>query len=70
MRKTAWLYYGNRVLTAILSEEKISDCEVRQIALEKHEKSPLVGSNIPSNIPFEAPFEFRNKLREAEIRWS
>lgn len=63
--RTAWLYCGNQVLTAVRVEDDASDAEVIRKAIESEERVPLAHLNFDMM----APFELKARLRRAEVRY-
>jgi len=62
VRVTYWLYYGQRVLTAVRAEEGKSDVEVRSIAIAAHDRVPLFSTSECS------PGAFRSMLCAATVK--
>jgi len=62
MRITYWLYYGQRVLTAVRAEEGKSYDDVRAIAIDAHDRVPLSYSLECS------PVEFRSMLFASTVK--
>lgn len=58
---TYWLYYGERVLTAVRAEAGTCDGIIIGDAVRSHQAVPLC-------MPEFAPYEFERMLRHAEIR--
>lgn len=59
MRVTYWLYWGDKILTAVRGSKGLSDTEVRAIAIEQHNRVPLHTEV--------APVEFRSMLSRSEV---
>jgi hypothetical protein len=63
MRITYWLYYGQRVLTAVRAQEGKSHDEVRAIAIDAHNRVPLSSSSLECS-----PVEFRSMLFASTVK--
>lgn len=61
--QTYWLYFGERVLTAVRLPEGSSKNDVIRHALESEEVCP-----IGHHAGREAPFEFKNRLHLATVK--
>lgn len=58
---TYWLQYGGQYVATVRGDSDLSENEIRRLALDAHERLPLVDC-------YEAPFERANKIRHARIR--
>lgn len=62
MRRTFWLYFGERILTAVRLPEDASDIEVIAHAIDQERRFP-VNHHRP-----ETPAQFESKLSRATVR--
>jgi len=51
MKKTFWLYYGKKLITAVRCAADASDCQVIFHALNSHDACPCVSSLYPQYSP-------------------